>query len=98
MSKKFSVFVEIGGKLNNSLPDAAAKAEGILARIGRRMASLNAGTAGTFARAAQSLDTAGKRISEAGRSGPARRSSPPVGPRLLGAGGWCGQSRPLPSH
>ncbi|TFZ56059.1 phage tail tape measure protein [Methylorubrum sp. Q1] len=85
MSKKFSVFVEIGGKLNNSLPDAAAKAEGILARIGRRMAAVNAGTSGTFARAAQSLDTAGKRIGEAGRTATSRISAP-TGLLAFGAG------------
>ncbi|CAO4184276.1 phage tail tape measure protein [Methylorubrum populi] len=76
MAKQFSVFVNIAGKLDNSLPAAASKAEGILARIGRRMAAVNAGTAGAFTRAAQNLEAAGKRIGEAGRGASARISAP----------------------
>jgi len=76
MAKQFSVFVNIAGKLDNSLPAAASKAERILAHIGRRMASLNAGTAGAFTRAAQNLDAACKRIGEAGRAASARISAP----------------------
>ncbi|CAO4164951.1 phage tail tape measure protein [Methylorubrum populi] len=85
MAKQFSVFVNIAGKLDNSLPAAASKAEGILARIGKRMAAVNAGMSGTFARAAQSLDTAGKRIGEAGRTATSRISAP-TGLLAFGAG------------
>lgn len=76
MAKEFSVFVNIAGRLDKSLPAAVAAARSSLATLGRQLAVMNTGAAAAFASAARKLDTAGKRLGETGRNVTARVSTP----------------------
>lgn len=83
MAKGFSVFVDIGGRLNPSLAGAVKGAQSQVAGLGRGLARVNAGVSAAVNGAGRGVAAAGKRMQEAGRAVTASVSAP-LG--LLGIG------------
>jgi len=85
MAKTFSVAVEIGGRINPSLPRSIRKTEGLVAAMGRRIAGMNAGVASAVSSAGRGVSAVGRSIQDAGRSVTANVSAP-LGLLGMGAG------------
>ncbi len=83
MARGFSVFVDIGGRLNPSLGASVDKAKSKIATLGRGLAGVNAGVSAAVNTASRGVAAAGKRLQDAGRSVTASVSAP-LG--LLGIG------------
>lgn len=83
MAKGFSVFVDIGGRVNGSLPAAIKTTESSLARLGRTVGALNSRVSAAVNGAGRGVAAAGKRLQETGRTVTASVSAP-LG--LLGIG------------
>lgn len=72
MARGFSVFVDIGGRLNGSLGSAVKSAEGQIGRLGRRVAVANRQVSAAFA----GLDRGAAKIRDVGRQATAALALP----------------------
>ncbi|GJD31511.1 hypothetical protein PMNALOAF_2770 [Methylobacterium adhaesivum] len=85
MAKGFSVFVDIGGRINGSLPAAIKGAESQVAALGRRVRGINASVSTAVSNAGRGVSAAGKRLQDTGRNVTTAVSAP-LGLLGLGAG------------
>jgi TP901 family phage tail tape measure protein len=83
VAKGFSVFVDIGGRINSSLTASVRQAEGLVRGLSTRMAAINTATQGVFAGASRSIADAGKGLQAAGARSTATVTAPLT---LLGMG------------